>query len=78
MKNTLKSKQAKLKSPKKITINKKRRFETKFQAYFAIQNLADSKKISNLSERVTRLQNQQQILIMRLYGYIKEVVVVRA
>ena len=46
VKKILKSKQAKVKSPRKITINKKRRFETKFQAYFAIQYLADSKKKS--------------------------------
>ena len=46
VKNTLKSKQAKVKSPRKITINKKRRSETKFQAFFAIQYLADSKSIS--------------------------------
>ena len=46
VKNTFKSKQAEVKSPRRLTINKKRRFETKFQAHFAIQYLADSKSIS--------------------------------
>ena len=44
VKNTFKSKPAQ--SPRKLIIKKKRRFETKFQAHFAIQYLSDSKSIS--------------------------------